>query len=175
MKTPLITDNDYLGHIVAFALRYALWRHSAAPSVVSHFIKNNITHPALAQDRHRYIEEIGKHLANVTEYWNKDTLYAIDLNTWQDLLAFLKSSTLTTTNNNKRKDQEMKENTQLYINPIYDCDYGDLIGYEIAHADGLPEVIIYGGKKNMRTLEEAKADAEDECARLNAEYRKEQS
>ena len=39
MQTPLITDNDYLGHIVAFALRYALWRHSAAPSVVSHFIK----------------------------------------------------------------------------------------------------------------------------------------
>lgn len=67
----------------------------------------------------------------------------------------------------------MKENTQLYINPIYDCDYGDHIGYEIAHADGLIEVIIYGGKKNMRTLEEAKAAAEDERDRLNTEHRKE--
>lgn len=67
----------------------------------------------------------------------------------------------------------MKNNTQLYINPIYDCDYGDHIGYEIAHADGLTEVIIYGGKKNMRTLAEAKAAVEAECARLNAEYRKE--
>lgn len=69
----------------------------------------------------------------------------------------------------------MKENTQLYINPICDCYYGDHIGYEIAHADGLTEVIIYGGKKNMRTLEEAKAAAEAERDRLNAEYRKEQS
>lgn len=103
MQTPLITDNDYLGHIVAFALRYALWRHSAAPSVVSHFIKNNITHPALAQDRHRYIEEIEEHLANVTEDWSKDTLCSIDLGTWQELLAFLKSSTLPATNN-KRKE-----------------------------------------------------------------------
>ena len=98
MQTPLITDNDYLGHIVAFALRYALWRHSAAPSVVSHFIKNNITHPALAQDRHRYIEEIEKHLAEVTADWSTDTINSIDLHTWQDLLAFL--------TNNKRKEQK---------------------------------------------------------------------
>lgn len=67
----------------------------------------------------------------------------------------------------------MKENTQLYINPIYDCDYGNLIGYEIAHADGLPEAIIYGGEKNMRTLKEARAAAEAERDRLNAAYRKE--
>lgn len=68
----------------------------------------------------------------------------------------------------------MKKNTQLYINPIYDCDYGYQIGYEIAQADGLTEAIFYGGENNRRTLKEAKAAAEAERDRLNAEWRKEQ-
>lgn len=67
----------------------------------------------------------------------------------------------------------MEVNTQLYVNPIYDCDYGDQIGYEIAQADGLTEAIFYGGKKNRRTLEEALVAAEAERDRLNAEHRKE--
>ena len=68
----------------------------------------------------------------------------------------------------------VEELEQLYINPIFDCDNGNPIGYEIAHADGLTEAIVYGGKGCFRTLAEAKEAAEDERDRLNAEYRKEQ-
>lgn len=69
----------------------------------------------------------------------------------------------------------VEELEQLYINPIYDCDNGNQIGYEIAHADGLTEAIFYGGENNKRTLEEALTAAEAERDRLNAEYRKEQN
>lgn len=71
-----------------------------------------------------------------------------------------------------RLNAEHRKEQQLYINPIYDCDYGDHIGYEIAHTDGATEVIIYGGKNNMRTLEEAKAAAEEERKRLINAWRK---
>ena len=80
-----------LSTITLFALRYALWRHSCAPSVLRYFIQDNINHPELLKRKQDYIEEIEKHLAEVTADWSTDTINSIDLGTWQALLTFLKN------------------------------------------------------------------------------------
>lgn len=60
-----------------------------------------------------------------------------------------------------------------HLNEIFDIDDGKLIGYEVARGD-TRDSIFYGGENHLRTIAKAKAAAEAECARLNAEYRKEQ-
>lgn len=59
-----------------------------------------------------------------------------------------------------------------HINEIFDIDDGKLIGYEVAHGD-TRESIFYGGETHLRSIEKAKAAAEADRDRLNAEYRKE--
>lgn len=60
------------------------------------------------------------------------------------------------------------------IAEIYDIDDGKLIGYEVARGD-TRDSIFYGGESHLRTIEQAKKDAEDERDRLNATWRKEKN
>lgn len=63
------------------------------------------------------------------------------------------------------------------VKPVYETikEEDGLLGYEVVNAEGLPEIIFFGGKGKYRVMQEAKEAAEAECARLNAEYRKEQA
>lgn len=65
----------------------------------------------------------------------------------------------------------VEEKEPYHINEIFDIDDGNLIGYEVAHGD-TRESIFYGGETHLRTIAKAKAAAEAERDRLNAEYRK---
>lgn len=65
----------------------------------------------------------------------------------------------------------VEEMEPYQLNEIYDIDDGDLIGYEVVNGD-TKEAIFYGGKYSSRTLKQAKAAAEAERTRLNAEHRK---
>lgn len=67
----------------------------------------------------------------------------------------------------------VEEMEPYHINEIFDIDDGKLIGYEVAHGD-TRESIFNGGETHLRSIEKAKAAAEAERDRLNAEYRKEQ-
>lgn len=66
----------------------------------------------------------------------------------------------------------VEELEPYHLNEVYDIDDGNLIGYEVAQGDAR-DAIFYGGENHSRTTKQAKEAAEAECARLNAEFRKE--
>jgi hypothetical protein len=68
--------------VVAFALRYALWRHSCAPSIVASYISE---HWDELQEQHVFIlRDIREHLEYCKE-WQDDARNSIDYNRWQQL------------------------------------------------------------------------------------------
>lgn len=76
--------------IVAFALRYALWRHSCAPSIVASYISDHWD--KLQQQHDCILRDIREHLAYCKE-WKEDSLNSIDYDTWSRLYNELISKT----------------------------------------------------------------------------------
>lgn len=68
--------------VVAFALRYALWRHSCAPSIVSSYILENWDRLGTQHDN--ILREIKEHLEYCKE-WQDDMSKSLDYDTWQKL------------------------------------------------------------------------------------------
>lgn len=81
MNRKLKNDWQY-PFVVAFALRYALWRHSSAPSIVASYISDNWE--KLKQQHDCILRDIREHLENCKE-WQEDSLNSIDYDTWQKL------------------------------------------------------------------------------------------
>lgn len=81
MNSKLKDDWQY-PFVVAFALRYALWRHSCAPSIVSSYISEHWDE--LKQQHDGILSDIKEHLEYCKE-WQEDTLNSIDYATWQNL------------------------------------------------------------------------------------------
>lgn len=80
---------DNYGFIVGSALRYALWRHSTAPSITADYIRNNWQY--LDDFTRSFIEsEVEEHIANVADEWARDTIKLIDLDTWVQLIEWIK-------------------------------------------------------------------------------------
>lgn len=68
--------------VVAFALKYALWRHSCAPAIVSSYISE---HWDELKYQHEFIlRDLREHLENCKE-WKDDSRNSIDYDTWQRL------------------------------------------------------------------------------------------
>lgn len=68
--------------VVVFALRYALGRHSCAPSIVSSYIRE---HWDELQQQHEGILEDIKELLDNHRDWQQDACNSIDYDTWQHL------------------------------------------------------------------------------------------
>lgn len=68
--------------VVVFALRYALGRHSCAPSIVASYISEHWDY--LKQQQDGILEDIREHLQYCKE-WQEDACYSIDYATWQRL------------------------------------------------------------------------------------------
>lgn len=68
--------------VVVFALRYALFQHSSAPSIVASYIRDNWDR--LTTQHNGILEDIKKLLDNHRE-WQEDSCNSIDYNTWQNL------------------------------------------------------------------------------------------
>lgn len=67
----------------------------------------------------------------------------------------------------------VEELNPFVVKQVYETMKGEdgLIGYEVVNAEGLPEIIFFGGKGKYRVMQDAKAAAEAECARLNEEWK----
>ncbi|MBR5186399.1 MAG: hypothetical protein IKW19_08890 [Akkermansia sp.] len=76
--------------VVAFALRYALWRHSSAPSIVASYISEHWDE--LGHQRDCILRDLREHLEHCKE-WQEDSLNSIDYDTWQRLYNELISKT----------------------------------------------------------------------------------
>lgn len=83
--------------ILLCALRYALWRHSYAPSLVAEYIEEN-WNKLERNTKFHIIRDLTEHINNVREEWQNDTLCSIDLTTWENLLT-----TIQTLEANERK------------------------------------------------------------------------
>jgi hypothetical protein len=94
MNSKLKDDWQY-PFVVVFALRYALRRHSSAPTIVSSYIRDNWDR--LKQHHDGILEDIKKLLDNHQE-WQEDSINSIDYDTWQRLYTELISK-----NGTKRK------------------------------------------------------------------------
>ena len=68
--------------VVVFALRYALRRHSCAPSIVASYISEHWDE--LKQQHDGILEDIRKLLEYCKE-WQEDSINSIDYDTWQKL------------------------------------------------------------------------------------------
>lgn len=77
--------NKKLHHsfIVSFALRYALHRHSCAPSIVASYISDNWSELDASQQC-GILKDIREHLHYHRE-WQEDACNSIDYATWQNL------------------------------------------------------------------------------------------
>ena len=87
MKTYTLTykssqDDWQYPFVVVFALRYALGRHSCAPSIVAGYIKE---HWNELQQQHDGILEDIKNLLDNHREWQEDACNSIDYATWQNL------------------------------------------------------------------------------------------
>ena len=70
-----------------------------------------------------------------------------------------------------KRNTHVKNPGPYYVTEIYDIDDGKLIGYEVARGDAA-DSIFYGGEYNLRTIEQAKAAAEEDRDKLNAKWKK---
>ena len=89
MNSKLKDDWQY-PFVVVFALRYALGRHSCAPSIVSSYISDNWDR--LTTQHNGILSDIKEHL-EYCEEWQEDTLNSIDYATWQNLYNELSTRT----------------------------------------------------------------------------------
>lgn len=76
--------------ILLCALRYAIWRHSYAPSLVAEYIEENWD-KLERNTKFHIIRDLTEHINDVRGEWQNDTLCSIDLDTWQNLLNKLQS------------------------------------------------------------------------------------
>ena len=94
MNSKLKDDWQY-PFVVVFALRYALGRHSCAPTIVASYISEHWDE--LQQQQDGILEDIREHLEYCKE-WQEDACNSIDYDTWQRLYNELISK-----NGTKRK------------------------------------------------------------------------
>ena len=76
--------------ILLCALRYALWRHSYAPSLVAEYIEENWDKLGRIA-KHNIIRDLTEHINDVRDEWQNDVLCSIDLDTWENLLNKLQA------------------------------------------------------------------------------------
>lgn len=77
-----LKDDWQFPFVVVFALRYALRRHSSAPSIVASYISEHWDE--LKQQHDGILEDIREHLKYCKE-WQDDACNSIDYDTWQRL------------------------------------------------------------------------------------------
>lgn len=87
MNSKLKDDWQY-PFVVVFALRYALRRHSCAPSIVASYISEHWDD--LQQQHDGILEDIRGHLEYCKE-WQEDACNSIDYDTWTNLYNTLKA------------------------------------------------------------------------------------
>ncbi len=85
-----LKDDWQFPFVVVFALRYALGRHSCAPSIVSSYIREHWDE--LQQQHDGILEDIREHLEYCKE-WKEDSCYSIDYDTWSCLYNELTTRT----------------------------------------------------------------------------------